>query len=321
MKRLNYLVNLVTAVLFFTGTASVRAEICPIATYNQTTGGVTLPCVKAGSQQLSLQLDRVHPDKADGYFWALNPNFNLSTCDAVGGGCATFNENLDLTGPVAGVLAGVRHAVTLKLVNDLLSNNFYWQLADSHPIDQNNTVVLTQGVPNPKGDFESLYSLVGNFANNFDKVHDVMQLGEGVMLPAAKLKAGDEITLRIFHFNDLHNELRTVSKSKGDTHEFSQMVKIVKDARAKAAPNEIILFVSAGDDHIGNPFDELLGYDVNTFQTDAAYTAYSAAGLDASVIGNHELDRGSALLAKEIETDARFPVLSANLYGSKNLTA
>jgi 2',3'-cyclic-nucleotide 2'-phosphodiesterase (5'-nucleotidase family) len=72
---------------------------------------------------------------------------------------------------------------------------------------------------------------------------------------------------------------------------------------------------------MSNPLDELLGFDVDSFKASAAYVAYSEAGLDAAVIGNHELDRGSDLLAKAIETNAKFPVLSANLYGSKNLTA
>jgi 5'-nucleotidase/UDP-sugar diphosphatase len=173
---------------------------------------------------------------------------------------------------------------------------------------------LKQATCNPKGNFESLYILEGNFVNDFDS----NLTGD---FPESQLKIGDEITLRIFHFNDLHNELRIINKEKGDTHVFSQMVKIVQDAKAQAADNEIILFVSAGDDHMSNPLDELLGFDVHSFKASAAYVAYSEAGLDATVIGNHELDRGSDLLAKAIETNAKFPVLSANLYGSKNLTA
>lgn len=318
MKILNYLFIAVVTILF--NLVPVHAEICPVATYDSLTAGATLPCVKAGQQQLSLKLDYVPVETtataAEGYYWALNPNFNLSTCEPVGGECAVFNEHLDLIIPVEGVLAGTRHVVTLKLADD-----FHWKLAERRLIDQDNTVILKQGMPNPIGDFEALYWLEGNFANNFDKLHDVMQLETGVTLPAPQLKPGDEINLRIFHFNDLHGELRTINKTKGDTHYFAQMVKIVKEARAKAAPNEIILFLSAGDDHVGNPLDELLGYDVNTFQASAAYLAYSAAGLDAAVIGNHELDRGSALLAKAIQTDARFPVLSANLYGSTYLTS
>ncbi len=163
---------------------------------------------------------------------------------------------------------------------------------------------------NPKGNFESLYIL--------EDVNNPNLTGD---FPESQLKIGDEITVRIFHFNDLHNELRIIHKGKSDTHIFSQMVKIVRDAKAQAAENEIILFVSAGDDHMSNPLDELLGFDVDSFKASAAYVAYSEAGLDASVIGNHELDRGSALLAKAIEANAKFPVLSANLYGSKNLTA
>jgi 2',3'-cyclic-nucleotide 2'-phosphodiesterase (5'-nucleotidase family) len=163
---------------------------------------------------------------------------------------------------------------------------------------------------NPKGNFESLYIL--------EDVNNPNLTGD---FPESQLKIGDEITVRIFHFNDLHNELRIIHKGKSDTHIFSQMVKIVRDAKAQAADNEIILFVSAGDDHMSNPLDELLGFDVDSFKASAAYVAYSEAGLDASVIGNHELDRGSALLVKAIETNAKFPVLSANLYGSKNLTA
>ncbi len=323
MRISKLLFSFITAVLFSLSTAppNIRAEVCPVTSYDPLTSGVTLPCVLAGQQRLSLKLDYVPPatvgGATDGYYWALNPNFDLSACESVGGECALFNENLDLMIPVEGVIeAGVKHAVTLKLAGD-----FYWKLAEQRLIDRTNTVTLKQGMPNSNGAFEQLQVLDGNFADNFDKLKDVMLLDQGVTLPVPVLKTGEELTLRIFHFNDLHNELRSVSKTKGDTHYFSQMVKIVKEARAKAATNEIVLFVSAGDDHIGNPFDELMGYDVATFQIDAAYHAYSAAGLDATVIGNHELDRGSALLAKQIETDAKFPVLSANLYGSKNLTA
>ena len=130
----------------------------------------------------------------------------------------------------------------------------------------------------------------------------------------------EEVTLRIFHFNDLHHHLLDPNRTRGDTHTFSQMVQIVGDARRNAGENETVLFLSAGDDHIGTIFDELLGYDAATFMASAAYRAYSAAGVDASVIGNHELDRDSELLALAIDQDAAFPVLSANLYGSDYMT-
>jgi 2',3'-cyclic-nucleotide 2'-phosphodiesterase (5'-nucleotidase family) len=116
----------------------------------------------------------------------------------------------------------------------------------------------------------------------------------------------------------MHNELRSPHRTRGDTHRLAQMVKMINQARANAADNEIVLFLSAGDDHIGNPLDELLGADADGFQTSPAYRAYSAAGLDVAVVGNHELDRGSKIFAKSIE-EAAFPVLSANLYDSQRL--
>ena len=198
---------------------------------------------------------------------------------------------------------------------------FHWQYDFHDVVNTKNAVTLTKGKPNSKGGFESLYLFEGDFANFALDEHQDFQMGEGVIPPQAQLKEKEEIILRIFHFNDLHHELRSVHSTRGDTHRFSQMVKIVNDARKNAKDNEIVLFLSAGDDHIGNPFDELLGFDAETFETSAAFTAYSDAGIDATVIGNHEIDKGTALLAKAIEQDATFPVLSANLFGSKNLSA
>lgn len=323
MKIFNhYLLTFLTLLLFFSST-SIRAQSCSIAHYDQTDASLTLPCVQAGGKILNFLLISVSRETVgatEGVFWTLS-EFGYSNCQPVAGQCAIIDDDFELTIPVEGVVEGIRHVGVLKYYPSAHSNQFYWQYDAHQAIEENNTVVLSQKNPNPQGSFETLYSIEGNFAKDFDKAKNVMALAEGVTIPQQQLQVGEEIVLRIFHFNDLHTDLRTVSRTQGDTHRFSQMVKIVKEAKANAADNEIILFLSAGDDHIGNPFDELLGYDVNTFQTSAAYTAYSAAGLDASVIGNHELDRGSALLAKAIEQEATFPIVSANIYGSQNLTS
>jgi 2',3'-cyclic-nucleotide 2'-phosphodiesterase (5'-nucleotidase family) len=254
-------------------------------------------------------------------YWKLASS-KFSTCQWAPGACATLDDNFYLVVPVDGIEEGNKYVAGLdNFFSDTEQEGFYWQYDFHDPIDTENVVTLKKGIPNPNGGFESLYTLEGDVANfDLNTFYD-FQMGEEVIPPQANLKEGEEIILRIFHFNDLHNELRAVHKTKGDTHRFAQMVKIVKEARANAADNEIVLFLSAGDDHIGNPLDEVLGLDVESFQIDPAYAAYSAAGLDASVIGNHELDRGTALLAKAIETNAKFPILSANLYGSKNLTS
>ncbi|MDM8558852.1 5'-nucleotidase C-terminal domain-containing protein [Candidatus Parabeggiatoa sp. HSG14] len=320
MKILNYLFGAITVILLSMSSVIVQAELCPTSLYDSTTGNATIPCVMVDKLQLSLELDSATPvDASDELYWKLASS-KLSTCQWTPSSCATLDDAFNLILPVNGIEEGVKHVARLQYY-PTDNEGFYWQHDFHEPVNAENVVILKQGTPNPKGGFESLYLLEGDVANlEVNEFHD-FQIGNGVVPPIkAPFEKGEEIVLRIFHFNDLHSELRSVHSKKGDTHRFSQMVKIVKEARANAADNEIVLLVSAGDDHIGNPFDELLGYDVDSFQTSAAYTTYSAAGHDAAVIGNHELDRGTALLAKAIEQDAKFPILSANLYGSQNLT-
>lgn len=168
--------------------------------------------------------------------------------------------------------------------------------------------------PNPNGAFERLFLLKGDpLAGPVNTI--ITEAGSPV--PAPSLAAGERRVLRLMHFNDLHNHITDTHAAKGDSHRFSQMVKKVRAARAEAADNEIVLFVSGGDDHTGSVFDELLGWSPEGFVADASYRVYSAAGVDISVLGNHEFDRGCEMLKLGIEKDARFPVLSANVYGSK----
>jgi 2',3'-cyclic-nucleotide 2'-phosphodiesterase (5'-nucleotidase family)/formiminotetrahydrofolate cyclodeaminase len=50
-----------------------------------------------------------------------------------------------------------------------------------------------------------------------------------------------------------------------------------------------------------------------------SYRAFSALGVDAASLGNHDFDLGNALLSHAIKQDARFPILAANLTGSADL--
>ncbi|MBT7074320.1 MAG: bifunctional metallophosphatase/5'-nucleotidase [Anaerolineae bacterium] len=108
-------------------------------------------------------------------------------------------------------------------------------------------------------------------------------------------------SLTVLHFNDLHGRLR----------DFSRIARRINELRAR--PNTTLLTLSAGDDMVGTPFDELLG------SQNPAYQLYSAVGLDACALGNHDFDYGTEALAKGIQMDANFPVLSANLKNSENL--
>lgn len=169
---------------------------------------------------------------------------------------------------------------------------------------------LVPGTPNPAGGIDQLFLMCG------DAVSGPVERVEGVdQLPGP---AGRR-TLRIFHFNDLHNHLTELSGPDAGTHRLSRMVELVRRARRDADDDEAVLFLSIGDDHTGSVLDELVGRRAEQFVLDAGYRACSAAGVDFSVLGNHEFDRGSALLAMGIRQDARFPILSANVHSSRHL--
>jgi len=177
-------------------------------------------------------------------------------------------------------------------------------------------MTLLPGTPNPAGAFQQLYWLGGNGLTG--KVENIIPQA-GASLPQTALIAGEQRVLRLFHFNDLHNHLTEANKKKGATHRFSQMHRIVEQARSDKRKNEAVLLFSAGDDHTGTILDELSGWQKDEFVMDSAYRTYTAAGVDASAIGNHELDRGAEQLRLGIRQDARFPVLSANVHSSAHI--
>jgi len=63
-----------------------------------------------------------------------------------------------------------------------------------------------------------------------------------------------------------------------------------------------------------------MGWNEAEYGVDAAYRVLSQAGVDASVLGNHDVDRGYAMSALSLCMDAAFPVLSSNIHQSKYLT-
>lgn len=184
--------------------------------------------------------------------------------------------------------------------------------------DSGPTLTATAVSPISGSGFESVLALDGATATT---AYTGVRAASGTTLPSTTWKDGDTLTLNIFHFNDFHHRQVVTHATKGDTRYFAQMVKQVKAARAAATSRQSVLFVAGGDDHIGTVLDELLGSDTSSFVMSPAYRAYSAAGLDAAVLGNHEFDKGTALLAKMISSDARFPVLSANVQNSKVLSS
>ena len=126
--------------------------------------------------------------------------------------------------------------------------------------------------------------------------------------------------LRVFHFNDLHGFICKLNFT-GERPIFSRMVSLVRKLRLRYRdnPDVAVLFAAGGDGQVGSLFDELLELDQVSLKVHAGYQAYSAAGVDVDVIGNHDLDRGASLLTHAIQQDARFPVLSANAVSQQHL--
>lgn len=108
--------------------------------------------------------------------------------------------------------------------------------------------------------------------------------------------------LRVLHVNDLHGQIERISSLAG------------RIAERKNDPHTALLTLSAGDEIVGAVADELLA------ERHAVYQLYSAADVDAAVLGNHDFDYGLENLAAGIKRDANFPVLAANLRTSGALS-
>jgi 5'-nucleotidase/UDP-sugar diphosphatase len=118
--------------------------------------------------------------------------------------------------------------------------------------------------------------------------------------------------LRLIHMNDIHAHFLRFGPDGAAESRFGRFAAHVAAARAAAGDDEAVLFLSAGDDHVGTVLDELTGWSAESFILDPSFRLLSAAGLDATTVGNHDLDRGVAVLDRCAE-EAAFPILSANL--------
>ena len=87
---------------------------------------------------------------------------------------------------------------------------------------------IRRASPNPAGAFDELYLLTG--APWAAPVKHV--IGDG---PAGRLVAGERRSLRLFHFNDLHNYLTLPDERNGDARLFAQIVRRHRAAREAAA--------------------------------------------------------------------------------------
>jgi 2',3'-cyclic-nucleotide 2'-phosphodiesterase (5'-nucleotidase family) len=177
--------------------------------------------------------------------------------------------------------------------------------------DANRALHVVKLTANPHGRLELLFGIQGDIT-----VPKLAFDASAAMLERPIGSRTGHLRLTILHINDLHNHIVDFA-ANGEIYRAARIAKLVGERRRGEADDEVVLFLSGGDDHIGTIFDELLGDEPARFQTSAAYTALSAIGLDAAVVGNHEFDKGTSILSAAIKQDAAFPVLCSNIHGSK----
>lgn len=120
----------------------------------------------------------------------------------------------------------------------------------------------------------------------------------GLALPALADGGALEGKLVILHTNDIHGRAVTEEGVWG----YAAIAQVKKDLEANGAQ---VLLLDAGDASQGTPL-------VNLEYGKSAFEFMNAAGYDAAVPGNHELDWGIDNLLQNVEV-ASFPVLAANI--------
>lgn len=126
--------------------------------------------------------------------------------------------------------------------------------------------------------------------------------------------AADDFTIvTILHTNDIHSHVEPFSgnnseyEGKGGIARISGLIKNIKDK------NPDTLVFDAGDAFQGTPY-------FNYFGGEFIYKLMSAAGYDASTIGNHEFDNGLQGLHNALEM-AEFSVINSNYDFSDTILA
>ena len=141
--------------------------------------------------------------------------------------------------------------------------------------------------------------------------------------PAAPAAPADDAasatTIDLLGITDLHGHISRTTQTDRDTGQASVedpgAVTLACEVSAARASNPNTLFVSAGDSVGGSAYVSSILQDRPTIE------ALNAMSLDASAMGNHELDQGLADLEDRILPASNFPILAANVSGSAPLAA
>ena len=136
--------------------------------------------------------------------------------------------------------------------------------------------------------------------------------------PADSPAAG-ATTIDLLGITDLHGHISRTTQTDSGTGQTSVedpgAVTLACEVSSARAANPNTLFVSAGDSVGGSAYVSSILQDRPTME------ALNAMSLDASALGNHELDQGLTDLETRILPASNFPILAANVSGSAPLSA
>jgi len=124
------------------------------------------------------------------------------------------------------------------------------------------------------------------------------------MFPNELLANNDLVTITILHTNDMHCHIEPFSGSNDQYDGKGGLARIAEFARLQRLKNPNTLLLDAGDMFQGTPY-------FNYFKGELMLKVMSAAGYDASTIGNHEFDNGLQGILDPLP-NAKFPIISSN---------
>lgn len=119
--------------------------------------------------------------------------------------------------------------------------------------------------------------------------------------------ADKPVTITILHTNDMHAHVEPVTIAKKSYGGYARLATLIKQFR-KSDPNPILL--NAGDTFQGTMY-------FNVYEGLADLAFMNAVGFQAMTLGNHEFDRGPAILGSFLKY-AKFPIVNANLDVSRS---
>ncbi|HEX5030637.1 MAG TPA: bifunctional UDP-sugar hydrolase/5'-nucleotidase [Candidatus Eisenbacteria bacterium] len=129
--------------------------------------------------------------------------------------------------------------------------------------------------------------------------------------PPSRAESSVLDSLVVFHTNDTHAQLMPYT-AKGGPPAGGAAARAALLGRVRGSDRARTLLLDAGDVFQGTPY-------FTFYRGLPDYALMTRMGYDAGILGNHDLDDGPVAW-RRAASEARFPLLSANLYGAAEST-